>query len=192
MDQLPVNNRVQLQILSRTGCDIHPFLLESDNDERILASFIWADQVERMQRFHESLTAFHQVQCSSAPVRLLPASLPDDLPGFLDKQPQHLHEPLILYNTYIKMYLPGKGQKLYELIAKWAVGQNRPVVWIQWEPVQFTSFHDNPEPYFGWLAWTADLWHNKQHRRYQLGWVHPHGRQLQWLPDLEAWTSYWS
>jgi hypothetical protein len=179
-------------ILSRTGCDVHPFRLESAADEQILSSFIWADQVERLKRLHEGIAAFHQVQRSTVPVRLFALSLPDGLPAFLDRQQSRLQEPLVIYNTYIKIYLPDKGEKLRDLISEWAARQNRPVVWVQWEPLNFLSLQSDSVPKFGWLAWTADIWHKDKHHQYQLGWVHPHGQQVQWLPGLEAWRSYWA
>jgi hypothetical protein len=179
-------------ILSRTGCDIHPFQLESTVDEQILASFIWADQVQRLKRLHEGIAAFHQVQRSAVPVRLFDLSLPDDLPVFLDRQQSRLQEPLVIYNTYIKIYLPNRGEKLRNLISEWAARQNRPVVWIQWEPPNYLSLRIDIAPQIGWLAWTADIWHKDKHHQYQLGWVHPHGHHVQWLPGLEAWRSYWS
>lgn len=182
----------KLKIASRIGYDIHPFHIVTEVDERTLKSFIWADQIERVQRLEEAIMAFNQVQSSPVPIQLYSASLPGDLSDVLDEQPRDLQQPLLIYNTYIKMYLPRKGEELHDIIAEWAMRQNRPVIWIQWEPPQFTSYRDKRAPSLGWLAWTADLWHNKQHYQYQLGWVHPHGREVYWLPDLEAWILYWS
>jgi hypothetical protein len=179
-------------ILSRTGCDVHPFQLKSTADEQILASFIWADQMERLKRLREGIAAFHRVQRSAVPVRLFTLSLPDDLLAFLDRQQSGLQEPLVIYNTYIKIYLPDRGEKLRDLISEWAARQNRPVVWIQWEPPNYLSLQSDNVPKFGWLAWTADIWHKDKHHQFHLGWIHPHGQQVQWLPGLEAWRSYWS
>ena len=178
-----------LQILSRTGYDKHPFHLNTANDERILRSFIWADQIERMQRLREAVLAFRGVQSGDVPVRLARTSLPQDLPLLLDQLPQHRQEPLVIYNTYVKIYLPHKGAKLRHMISAWAEKQNRPVVWIQWEPPQFTSLKGKRAPHIGWLAWTADIWHNMKHNHYHLAWVHPHGRELQFLSGLDAWIS---
>ena len=178
-------------ILSRTGCDLHPFSLETAVDELTLASFIWADQVERLQRLREGIVAFHEVNRSDVPVRLNALNLPDELPAFLEQQIGGHNEPVLLYNTYIKMYLRDNGAMIRKHIANWAVTQNRPVVWIQWEPQQFVTVQGDQEPHLGWLAWTADLWHGEKHEQYHLGWVHPHGHQVQWLPGLQTWTSHW-
>jgi hypothetical protein len=178
-------------ILSRTGCDLQPFRLETAVDELTLASFIWADQVERLQRLREGIVAFHEVNRSDVPVRLNALNLPDELPAFLEQQIGGPNEPVLLYNTYIKMYLRDNGAMIRKHIANWAVTQNRPVVWIQWEPQQFLTVQSGQEPHFGWLAWTADLWHGAKHEQHHLGWVHPHGHEVHWLPDLQTWISYW-
>ncbi|MCP5101492.1 MAG: DUF2332 family protein, partial [Chloroflexi bacterium] len=41
------------KILSRTGCDIAPFGLETAVDEQTLAAYVWADQPARLQRLRE-------------------------------------------------------------------------------------------------------------------------------------------
>ncbi len=193
--QLPrqlVGTNCQLQILSRAGYDKHPFHLNTVNDQRILTSYIWADQVERLQRLKEAFLAFQQVQHSDVPVSLNSASLPDDLPLLLAQLPSQPQEPLVIYNTYVKIYLPQKGAKLRHIISVWAMKQNRPVVWLQWEPPQFTSLKGKRAPHIGWLAWTADIWHNMKHYQYHLAWVHPHGRELQCLSGFDAWACNWS
>ena len=179
------------EILSRTGCDLHPFYLKSTADEITLASFIWADQVQRLQRLREGIGAFHEVNRKGVPVRLNSLSLPDELSALLDRQINGPNEPVLLYNTYIKMYLPDKGQMMRKHIADWAITQDRSVVWIQWEPSQYVAVQSGQEPHFGWLAWTADLWRGHDQYQFHLGWVHPHGHHVQWLPGLQAWNFFW-
>ncbi len=181
----------QPQILSRTGCDIHPFRLESTADEQTLTSFVWADQVERVRRLREGVAAFQMVQQSEVPVRLFGVNLPDDLTAFLNQQKSGLLEPLAIYNTYIRIYLPDKGKMLRMLISDWAERQQRVVVWIQWEPPSLMSSIKQEAPNFGWLAWTVEVWHKNENHRFQLGWVHPHGQQIELLPGLAAWHSFW-
>jgi hypothetical protein len=178
-------------ILSRTGCDLHPFQLQTAVDEQTLASFVWADHLERSQRLREGIAAFHEISQSNVPVRLHAVRLPQELPRFLDKQIVMSQEPVVIYNTYIKMYLPDKGATLRTHISRWAEEQQRPVLWIQWEPPNCVAFETGHEPEYGWLAWTLDHWHDGKHEQRQIGWVHPHGQQLQWLPGLQRWISYW-
>jgi hypothetical protein len=159
-------------IASRTGCDLAPVKLETAADEVMLMAFIWGDQPQRLARLREGLAAYHQTQASEAPVRVYPAELPADTTSFLQTYvPTTPPLPVVIYNTTMTMYLADKGASLRERIGGWAAGQNRPVLWLQWEPA-----YDGPEPpETGWCAWTADLWQDGQHRQWQLGWVHPHG-----------------
>jgi hypothetical protein len=135
-------------------------------------AFVWGDQVERLARLREGLAAYHQTQPSAAPVRVYPADLPAATVSFLQTHvPADPPYPVVIYNTYMTVYLADKGTSLRERIGQWAAGQNRPVLWLQWEPAR-----DGREPpEIGWCAWTADLWQGGEHRRWQLGWVHPHG-----------------
>ena len=92
------------RIVSRTGIDMQPFYLDSLVQERILLSFIWADQLERISRLREGLAAYHQVQQGETPVCLHEVFLPDGLAGFLAMSGpagdaarcplQHLHDHL--------------------------------------------------------------------------------------------------
>jgi hypothetical protein len=73
------------------------------------------------------------------------------------------------------MYLPDGGAGLCHLMADWAIQQNVPVLWLQWEPSPSPTLQP-PEP--DWAAWSADLWRAGEHRRLHLGWVHPHGASI--------------
>ncbi len=176
------------QIFSRTGCDLHPSRLETAVDEQTLAAFIWPDQVSRLYRLREGIAAFHQVQKSHAPVHLYPVNLPDELPNFLHKTAPSTGHPIILYNTYITMYLAERGAALRDVISAWAQQQQEPVLWVQWEPVKNLGGDIAEEPQFGWLLWLADYWENGIHSQYRFGWTHPHGHHLEILPGLTQWA----
>ncbi|MCB8943398.1 MAG: DUF2332 domain-containing protein [Ardenticatenaceae bacterium] len=171
------------QILSRVGGDIQPFVLETAVHESTLAAYIWPDQIHRIQRLREGIAAFHTINHTAAPVQLLPLTLPDDLPKFLANHMPSGPAPIVLYNTYITQYLPHKGTHLRQNLAAWAASQPRPILWLQWEPDR--SGQDAPE--YGWLKWTADLWHNHTHQQFHLAWVHPHGTHLQLEPGFWQW-----
>jgi hypothetical protein len=169
-------------VLSRTGGDLNPFYLRDVGDELTLASFVWADQVERLARLREGIAALRAVEGTPAPVRLRPLRLPDELPGFLARElPRPLDAPVVIFNTTVTMYLPEGGAILRRMVAEWAVGQHAPVLWLQWE---LPGDARPPQP--DWLVWTADYWPNdgaSQSRRWLLAWVHPHGGALEWGPD---------
>ena len=166
-------------ILSRTGGDIHPFHLRTADDELTLAAFVWGDQPARLVRLREGVAALRAAAQSAAPVRLARLELPDGLPRFLaEVLPRPVNAPIVLFNTTITMYLPAGGAGMRRHIAAWAARQDVPVLWLQWEPP------DRPDlvpPERDWLAWSADLWRDGSHRRYHLGWVHPHGASVRAL-----------
>ncbi|MCB8960387.1 MAG: DUF2332 domain-containing protein [Ardenticatenales bacterium] len=173
------------RILSRTGIDMQPFYLDSEEQERILLSFIWADQLERMGRLREGLTAYHQVQQGDTPIALHEVFLPDGLADFLATKGPAGDAPLVIYNTYMTTYLPDKGASLREIIGRWAAGQPQPTFWLQLEPRSEASR-------FGWCAITADLWHNGQHRQWELAMAHPHITDLEFsAADLADFLAYW-
>ncbi len=184
---VPQSRRIP-HIISRTGCDLFPFELETAVDAQTLAAFIWPDQVARLQRLREGIAAFHQVQQSHAPVHLHAVDLPNELPAFLQKSVPSTPHPIILYNTFITMYLTEHGAALREIIAAWAERQQRPVLWVQWEPVKNLGGATAEEPQFGWLLWLADYWENGIHSQWRFGWTHPHGHHLQLLPGLTQWA----
>ncbi|MGI6657354.1 MAG: DUF2332 family protein [Desulfobulbus sp.] len=175
------------QVLSRTGCDLAPLRVGGPEDEATLAAFIWGDQPERLARLHQGLAAFRAEQARGG-VHLHRANLPGDLPAFLaDSCTPPGTEPLVVYNTYLTNYLPEKAGGLEAALARWAPAQGRPVLWVQWEiPWQ------GPEASaLGWLGWTIDLWQEGVRESRLLGWVHPHGVRVQWLPSLVAWARQW-
>ncbi len=166
------------QILSRVGCDVHPFRMRSAEDEATLASYVWADQPVRMTRLREGIAAFKQTQESDVPVSLHAVHLPDELPDFLRQRVPLDPAPVLIYSTFIKAYLEDNGQALATHISTWARSQGRPVAWVQWEPPQAVGIAAKP-PAFGWLTWTVDKWANGADLgRDQLGWTHPHGARM--------------
>jgi hypothetical protein len=176
-------------ILSRTGGDLHPFHLHAAEDELTLASFVWADQVERMARLREGIAALRAVEQTAAPVRLRPLRLPNELPAFLARDlPRPLDAPVVIFNTTVSMYLPDRGTTMRRMIGQWAAEQSVPVLWLQWELPG-----DLEPPQTGWLAWTADYWPSDgagHERHFLLAWVHPHGSMLEWGPDFKDLTGW--
>jgi hypothetical protein len=159
---------------SRTGCDAEPFPLQTAEDELTLRSFIWGDQLARMERLREGIEAYRKALESPAPVRVYRCDLPQGLGSFLDRRvPTSPLSPVVIYNTYMTTYLEDKGKSMVDEIGRWAAGQGQPILWLQWEPVR----DGRVPPVDDWISWTADLWDAQGHRRWQLGWVHPHGSE---------------
>ncbi|MFQ5436797.1 MAG: DUF2332 family protein [Anaerolineae bacterium] len=169
------------RILSRTGCDVRPFPLQTKTDEQTLAAFVWADQTQRLARLRQGIAAFHQANQSQSPIRLFPAHLPDELGDFLRRRVPDGRDPVLIYNTYMTIYLSDRGSSFASEIGAWAQTQGRPVLWVQWEPDW-----EGREPVFGWVRWTVDFWQDGRRHSWQIGWIHPHGGVGEWLPGLAA------
>ncbi|MCA9964012.1 MAG: DUF2332 domain-containing protein [Anaerolineales bacterium] len=172
------------RIVGRLGGDIAPFGLETAVAEQTLAAYVWGDQTHRLQRLREAIAAYHATAQTAAPIQLYPLDLPDGLPRFLLTHLPPSTTPLVIYNTYITMYLAERGAAMRDAIAAWASQQPRPVLWLQWEPP-----HGDPTaaPQFGWCEWTADFFHNGRQQQWRLGWVQPHGTDVVWEIDMAEW-----
>lgn len=175
------------RILSRSGVDVAPFHLRTAADELTLASFLWGDQPVRLQRLREGIAALRTAEAAGDAPQLVPLSLPDDLPSYLERWAPSDDTPLMVYNTTVTMYIDGGGDGLRAALDPWARAQSRPVIWVQWEPGDVAA---GKPPADGWLAWTADVWQDSQHRHVHLAWVHPHAAGLMWLPGAGEWLAY--
>jgi hypothetical protein len=184
-----VDGRAVPRVLGRDGSDLAPFRLDDRGSELTLMSFVWGDQRERMARLLEGIAALHGVNQSDAPVRLAQADLPDDLGRFLHEAlaQSDRDTPVVIYNTWMATYLRDKGQSLGYHIDHWAAKQQRPVLWLQWEPARDGS--EPPHP--GWCLWTAESWRGQERKRWRLGWVHPHGGEAELDRELDDWRRYW-
>ncbi len=180
------------QIGARLGADLHPFPLVNRDDEITLSSFVWGDQCQRLARLEQGMAALRYMQQSPVPVHLFSVDIPQDLPAFLEQRVTSLcrEMPVILYNTYLRPYLADKGIELERAVAQWAVRQMHPVLWLQWE-VSPSGQDGRQPPYLGWCAWTASLWIEGVYHSWRLAWVHPHGTEVCWLPEMAEWSAFW-
>lgn len=176
------------QLFSRDGCDLMPISLATPEQQDYLASFVWADQLERLHTLKRGIAALERMNATSTPIRLAPCRLPEELLDYLASL-ELASVPTLIFNTYITIYLPDRGLTLDQRLASWASRQSFPVLWLQWEhPGDKTVKAPTP----GWLAWTAALWQNGVCHRWHLAWVHPHGNRICWLPDWKAWIQFWN
>jgi len=175
-------------IRSRLGCDLAPLVLRSVQEEQRLTAFVWGDQPERLALLRQGIAALRQVNRTTVPVRLHRVDLPDALPRFLAERISPLNDaPVVLFNTYLTTYLRDKGAALRPHLIAWASRHPQPVLWLQWE----TLWQGPEPPAFGWVGWTADLWQDGRHHRWQLAWTHPHGTCVKWLPGWDDWADFW-
>lgn len=162
-------------ILSRTGCDLRPFPLTTSEDRATLTSFIWADQTARIERLREGIAAFATVN-DQTPIDLHAIDLPDELPTLLEQLFATRSEPLLIYNTFMTVYLRDYGRDLRHHIANHATQHNKTILWAQAEPL----WGGEKPPVADWCAWTVDLWQGNAHHHWHIAWVHPHGTAVLW------------
>jgi hypothetical protein len=170
-------------IVSRTGCDLNPFRLETYEDRAKLESFIWPDQIQRLARLDEGIAAHRSVSLHQQ-ISIHKANLPHDLPRFLNLLHFQDEYPVVIYNTYMTTYLDDHGRAMRDYIDRWSKQQKRAVFWIQSEPEEGAPVKHH------WCAWTVDLWEGDEKHHWRLAWVHPHGTEIDFLEDLEEFEHY--
>ena len=196
-------------IVSRTGCDLNPFKLETEEDRARLQSYIWPDQLDRLERLQEGIAA-HQSIRATQEIPLQAVSLPHGLPGFLqsiesiengingntnnnkDNLDQNGNRYVVIYNTYMTEYLENHGQDLRGYIGDWARSTNQTVLWAQSEPAREEPLR-SLAPVEHWCLWSVDLWEGNtgEHKRWNLAWVHPHLKRVDWFVDeLDDFATY--
>lgn len=178
------------RIAGRLGCDLMPVAVETQADELRLMSYVWGDQTQRLARLREGLVALHRVNEGETPVHMAQANLPGDLPALLGGLSGEI--PLVLYNTYMTIYLEEHGAGLRPVIAAWAATQQRPVLWVQWEPpTKELAYEQDEAPPEDWCAWTVDLWLGQgEHYQWRPAWVHPHGTQAIFGRDFSRFVEF--
>lgn len=177
------NDPIIPSILSRNGCDLHPLALRNDTDKARLESFVWADQLSRFDRLREGIEV-HSHFTQRQAIAIEKASLPHDLPEFLNSLDFADNSPVVVYNTYLTTYLENEGASLRNYLAKWATSQKRKVMWVQSEPVDGSPVKHH------WCAWTVDLWEGNEKYGWHLAWVHPHGTAVDLLDGLDDFEAF--
>ncbi|MEM7799813.1 MAG: DUF2332 family protein [Chloroflexota bacterium] len=196
--------RIQAQperiIRRRIGCDLLPFHLQTLADEMRLKSYVWGDQINRIARLESGLNALRDHRAAGGSFELMSVKLPDEVLRFLKDHCEDGTAPLLLYNTFVTQYFRPQRTEFMETISTWAAAQpdGRPILWLQWEPPfddpeqgGLSVGGDEREPdEYGWLEWRADLWWRGAHQVFVLGWVHPHGKEVRFLPGMGDWIKF--
>ncbi|WP_028582276.1 DUF2332 family protein [Desulfogranum japonicum] len=178
-------------VSARIGCDRFPLPVNDLHDERLLCSFVWGDQPQRMLRLQEGIAAFRECCMEKGQIPIYRIELPGELAVFLKTiQDEEVADPMVLFSSYITTYLHDKGKSLFEIIQQWATGQQRAIVWFQQDLAAPDIVACKP-PDLGWVLWSANVWQAATHISFHLAWCHPHGTQIQWLPGIRQWQKYW-
>jgi len=141
-------------IRSRVGVDAAPPDLRSDEGVRLLKSFVWADQVERLERLDAAVELWRR-----DPPEIVVGDMLDELPGLLERRDDDV--PQLVWQTAALNYLPPERQRaVRDLLAEAGVAfveTRQPVdgshdyygLFVDGHEVAYAEFHG------AWLDWRA-------------------------------------
>ena len=158
-----------LHIASRAACDAHPVDLEDPRQARRLASFIWADQADRLQRLRLALQVASAAMARTG-VRVQTAGAADFLP--LQLKQRRPGRALVLMHSVVWQYIGAAEQADIDAQMQAAGSQanaNAPLAWLRFEPPQ----PDQP------VQLRCRIWPDGSD--HLLARCHPHGSHIEWL-----------
>lgn len=157
-----------LRIVERAGCDMQPVdLLQAGEDLR-LASFIWADQAERMARVRAAITVA-RAHMQEQGVRVRPLRAAEFVRERL--QARQPGTTWVLMHSVVWQYIPAAEQADIQAqmeAAGAAATPAAPVAWLRFEP---------PQPDLR-VELRCRIWPGGQDRL--LAVCHPHGAKIEW------------
>lgn len=160
-----------LRVVYRAGCDLHPVDLTQPDEALRLASFVWADQADRLQRLRSAAAAVVPwLQAAGTPVAAKPAS------AFLKAELARARPgtATVLMHSVVWQYLGDEEQRLIFTQLEGA-GQratdNAPLAWVRFEPPAAD----------GHVELRCRIWPGRQDML--LARCHPHGSRIEWVAE---------
>jgi hypothetical protein len=169
---------VPLAIEYRAACDLAPVDLAVDSEGLRLASYVWADQPERLSRLRAAVAvAREQMAAQGVKVQAAKAA------AFL-RQQLTLRLPgqaMVLMHSVMWQYLPATEQAAIEALMKAAGAASTPdtpLAWLRFEP---------PKPDLH-MELRCRLWNGgtPEGQEHLLARCHPHGAFVDWLDDRDT------
>jgi hypothetical protein len=163
-----------LVVEHRAGCDVQPVDLMADGEALRLASFVWADQADRLARLR-SAAALAQAQMAATGVRVMAQRAAPFL-----RQQLTLRLPgqaMVLMHSVMWQYLDAAEQRQVEALMQAAAAtatDDMPLAWLRFEP-QLPDQH---------MELRCRLWPGGEDSL--LAHCHPHGSWVRWLADASA------
>ncbi len=156
-----------LAVARRAGCDAAPVDLWQPGEDRRLASFIWADQAERLARLRAAVAVVRPRLAHAGGVQALPAA------DFVRAQlaQRRACEAFVLMHSVVWQYIGGAEQadiraQMHAAGAKATAAS--PVAWLRFEP---------PQPQLQ-VELRCTVWPGGHDTL--LAEVHPHGAWVHW------------
>jgi len=154
----------RIEIESRAGCDLAPRRIDDHDDARVLESFVWADQPDRLEELRAAIELAKQ-----DPPRVEEARARDWLPAELAAPAKGLCR--VVFHSSLWLYLERDEQnEIRDMLTQQGARATRdqPLAWLRHED--------------GAVAGTVEIrltrWPGGEERL--LGMGHPHGRRVKW------------
>jgi hypothetical protein len=152
---------VQVTVRRRTGIDRRPVDVTTDHGARVLEAFVWADQVDRLERVRKAI-AFARAD----PPRLMEGDYVDALPGLLAER--DLDALTVVFHSASLMYLQEEDRALVESALE-QEGQRGSLAWVSYEFVESEAMG---------FALDVQTWPGERRR---LARLQGHGNSLEWV-----------
>ena len=151
------------RVRSRTGIDVAPIDVTTDEGARVLKSFVWADQAWRLELLDRAIAAVR-----ADPPEIIRGDVVDELPRLLARRRDDALT--IVWQTAVLGYLPPERRPLVEEALERA-GRDRPLAYVE----AGRPRHDEHR-YWGMFVrlWPDGACHLVAHADF-------HGAWLEWL-----------
>jgi hypothetical protein len=125
-------------IVAREGCDVRPLDPGAEEDRLTLASYVWADQPQRLARLRAACEL-----AAATPARVQPAGAADWIEErLLERSPG---AATVVFHSIVLQYLSDPERERFEaalLDAGERAGAAAPLAWLQMEPAgELTDVH---------------------------------------------------
>jgi hypothetical protein len=145
----------------RTGIDRRPVDVTTDHGARVLEAFVWADQVDRLERVRRAIEI-----ARTDPPRLMAGDFVEVLPGLLAER--DLDALTVVFHSASLMYLREDDRALVESALE-QEGQRGSLAWVSYEYVASEAMG---------FALDVQTWPGERRR---LARLHGHGNSLEWI-----------
>jgi hypothetical protein len=145
----------------RTGIDRRPVDVTTDHGARVLEAFVWADQVDRLERVRRAIEI-----ARADPPRLMEGDYVEVLPGLLAER--DLDALTVVFHSASLMYLREEDRALVESALD-QEGRRGSLAWVSYEYVASEALG---------FALEVQTWPGERRR---LALLHGHGSSLEWI-----------
>jgi hypothetical protein len=151
----------QAAVRRRTGIDRRPVDVTTDHGARVLEAFVWADQVDRLERVRRAIEI-----ARTDPPRLMEGDYVEVLPGLLAER--DLDALTVVFHSASLMYLREEDRALVESALDQEGGRGS-LAWVSYEYVASEVLG---------FALEVQTWPGERRR---LARLHGHGNTLEWV-----------